>query len=265
MRKTEEWQLALLEYLMTPIRLQGTHSSPLQLMKKRTIRGILPVRQQGTCSSDYERKLLRRQEQAKYQSGSQYKPLAMGSSILYYDHDKSQWVPGVLVEKIHDRSYVIISQKGRKVTRNRIDIKPYPGKVQIHFETPKVPMTSPTIMSKQASSSSHRPFHHNNTFNANATSTPSSITSSSKSSMSLPKIQTQTLSSHHDRKSCSLEQRDPINNRDTLQHQPGIQLPKQSAKSAKTQGKLAITADNSKSSMPQQTRSGSASTASKVL
>ena len=89
----------------------------------------------------------------------------MGSSILYYDHDKSQWVPGVLVEKIHDRSYVIISQKGRKVTRNRIDIKPYPGKVQVHFETPKEPMTSPTIMSKQASSSSHRPFHHNNTFN----------------------------------------------------------------------------------------------------
>ena len=151
------------------------------------------------------------------QTGSQYKPLAMGSSILYYDHDKSQWVPGVLVEKIHDRSYVIISQKGRKVTRNRIDIKPYPGKVQVHFETPKVPMTSPTIMSKQASSSSsHRPFHHNNTFNANATSTPSSTTSSSKSSISLPKVQTQTLSSHHDRKSCSLKQRDPINNRDTF-------------------------------------------------
>ena len=115
MRKTEEWQLALLEYLMTPIRLQGTHSSPLQLMKKRTIRGILPVRQQGTCSSDYERKLLRRQEQAKYQSGSQYNPLAMGTSILYYDHDKNQWVPGVLVEKIHDRSYEIISQRGGRL------------------------------------------------------------------------------------------------------------------------------------------------------
>ena len=128
MRKTQEWQMALLEYLMTPIRLQGVHSSPLQLMKKRTIRGILPVRQQSTCTDDYERKESRRLEQSKYQSGSQYKPLAMGSSVLYYDHDKSQWVPGVLFEKIHDRSYVIISQKGRKVTRNRIDIKPYPGK-----------------------------------------------------------------------------------------------------------------------------------------
>ena len=143
--------MVLLEYLMTPIRLQGIHSSPLQLMKKRTIRGILPVRQQTTCTEYYERKQSRKLEQSKYQSGNQYKPLAMGSSILYYDHDRSQWVPGVLVEKIHDRSYVIISQKGRKVTRNRIDIKPYPGKVQVQFEIPKVPMSSPTIMSKQAS------------------------------------------------------------------------------------------------------------------
>ena len=127
MRKTKEWQMALLEYLMTPTRLQGIHSSPLQLMKKRTIRGILPVRQQGTCSNDYERKVCRRQEQAKYHSGSSYKPLAMGSSVMYYDHTSSQWVPGVVVEKIHDRSYVIISQKGRRITRNRVDIKPYPG------------------------------------------------------------------------------------------------------------------------------------------
>ena len=57
-------------------------------------------------------------------------------------------------------------------------------------------------------------------------------------------------------KSCSLKQRDPIHNRDVPQHQPGIQLPKQSAKSAKTQGKLAITADKLKCSMPQQTCSG---------
>ena len=253
MRKTVEWQMTLLECLMTPIRLQGTHSSPLQLIKKRTIRGILPVRQQGTCSNDYERKLSRRPEQAKHQSGSQYKPVAMVLSILYYDHDKSQWVPGVLVEKIHGRSYVIISQKGRKVTRNRIDIKPYPGKVQVHFEKPKIPMTSPTIMSKQASLSSHRQFHHNNTFNANATST----LSSSNSSMSLPSsIQTQTLSSDCNRKSCSLDQRDPISKLEVPQCQPGIQLHKQSPKSAILQWKLAITADKTESSMPKSTGSG---------
>ena len=250
MRKTKEWQMALLEYLMTPIRHQGSHSSPLQLMKKRTIRGILPVRQQGTCSNDYDRKVLRRQEQAKYQSGSSYKDLAMGSSVLYYDHDKGQWVPGVLVEKIHDRSYVIISQKGRKITRNRIDIKPYPGKVQVQFELPKVPLTSPTIMSKQASSSSHRPFHHNNT---KTTSTPTSITSSMKSSIS---PQTQTLSTHHDRKSCSLDQRHPISKRAEAPLPTSIQLDSKTAKSASYKGKMADIAVKAPSEMPKQTRSG---------
>ena len=74
--------------------------------------------------------------------------------------------------------------------------------------------------------------------------------------MSLPKVQTQTLSLQDDRKSCSLEQRDPISNRDTSHHQPGIQLCKQSAKSANLQGKMAITADKAESSMPKCTRSG---------
>ena len=240
---------------MTPIRLQGSHSSPLQLMKRRTIRGILPVRQQGTCSSDYDRKMSRRHEQAKYQSGSSYKPLAMGSSVLYNDHDKGQWVPGVLVEKIHDRSYVIISQKGRKVTRNRIDIKPYPGKVQVQFELPKVPLTSPTIVSKHASSSSHRPFHHNNTNNAKATSTPSSITSSMKSSISLPKVQTQTLSSHHDKKSYSLDQRHPISKREEAPPPTSIQLDSKAAKSASYKGKMANIAAIAPSEMPKCTRS----------
>ena len=163
-------------------------------------------------------------------------------------------VPGVLVEKIHDRSYVIISQKGRKVTRNRIDTKQYPGKVQVQFEIPKVPMTSPTIMSKQASSSSHRPFHHNNNFNAHATSTYSSSNTSSNSLMSLSR--TQTLSSHQNRKLCSLDQSNPISKREVPTHQPSIQLPPKSAKSASLQGKKAIIADKLSSLIPLHTHSG---------
>ena len=54
MRKTDEWQLALLEYSLTPLRMQGHHSSPLKLMQKRTIRCILPVRKQGKDSDDHE-------------------------------------------------------------------------------------------------------------------------------------------------------------------------------------------------------------------
>ena len=250
MRKTKEWQMALLEYLMTPIRHQGSHSSPLQLMKKRTIRGILPVRQQGICSNDYDRKVLRRQEQVKYQSGSSYKELAMGSSVLYYDHDKGQWVPGVLVERIHDRSYVVISQKGRKITRNRIDIKPYPGKVEVQFKLPKVPLTlKSSIMSQQVPSSFHRPFHQNNI-------KPSPPTSSGSSLKSAISPQTQTLSTYHHKKPCSLDQRDPISKPAEAPLPKGIQLIPKPAKSASTKGKMADMAAKVPSKMPRQTRSG---------
>ena len=66
MRNTDEWQLAVLEYLMTPLRIKEHHSSPLKL---RIIRGILPVKKHGSDSDDYERKQMRRMKQAKYQVG----------------------------------------------------------------------------------------------------------------------------------------------------------------------------------------------------
>ena len=54
MKRSVEWPICLLEYLMTPIRHQGVDSSPLKLMQKRTIRGLLPVRQRETNMEDYE-------------------------------------------------------------------------------------------------------------------------------------------------------------------------------------------------------------------
>ena len=45
----------LLEYHMTPIRHQGAESSPMRLMQQRTIRGILPTRQQETNQCNYEK------------------------------------------------------------------------------------------------------------------------------------------------------------------------------------------------------------------
>ena len=118
-------------------------------------------------------------------------------------------------------------------------------------------MTSSKIMSKHVPSSSHRPFHHNNNLNVNATSTLSSSNTSRESSISLPKqTETQTLSSAHNRKSCSLEKSIPISNCDPPPCLAGIQLPSRSAKSAKIQGKLAQIADKDPIPMPKQTRSG---------
>ena len=135
MKRSVEWPICLLEYLMTPIRHQGVDNSPLKLMQKRTIRGLPPVRQQETNIEDYERYQARKQEQAKYQTGKALPEVAEGSTILFYSERESQWLPGVIVQRLHDRSYVIISEKGRKVVRNRIDIKLYHKDVHVKFQS----------------------------------------------------------------------------------------------------------------------------------
>ena len=96
---------------MTPIRHRGVDSSPLKLMQRRTIRGLLPVKQQESNLDDYVRYHARKQEQAKYQTGKPLQELPEGSNILFYSERESQWLPGVIVQRLHDRSYVIISEK----------------------------------------------------------------------------------------------------------------------------------------------------------
>ena len=146
MKKSVEWPICLLEYLMTPVRHQGVDNSPLKLMQKRTIRGLLPVREQESNLDDYERYHARKDEETKYQTGKPLQELPEGSNILFYS--ESQWLPGVIVQRLHDRSYVIISEKGRKVVRNRIDIKPYHKDVQVKFQSSyKRSITSPQTSS----------------------------------------------------------------------------------------------------------------------
>ena len=136
---------------MTPIRHQGVDSLPLKLMQKRTIRGLLPVRQRETNMEDYERYQARKQEQAKYQTGKALPEVAEVSNILFYSEREEQWLPGVMVQRLHDRSYVIISEKGRKVVRNRVDIKLYHKDVQVKFQSsykrsitaPQTPLSYP--------------------------------------------------------------------------------------------------------------------------
>ena len=53
-------------------------------MQKRTIRGLLPVRQQETNVQDYENYQTRKQEQARYQTGKPLQELAEGSSVLFF-------------------------------------------------------------------------------------------------------------------------------------------------------------------------------------
>ena len=167
MRKSHEWSICLLEYHMTPIRHQGAEGSPMRLMQQRTIRGILPTRQQETNQSNYDKFRTRKLEQSQYQTGQNLPTLPIGSNVLYYSAIRNQWSPGVIVERVHDRSYTVISQKGRMLSRNRVDLKPYNKEVTISFEPPKSP-SSPFDMPGQQTN------RHTDKTNKDTSSHPSS-------------------------------------------------------------------------------------------
>ena len=133
MRKSHEWSVCLLEYHLTPIRHQGQDNSPMKLMQHRTLWGILPVRQQETNQVNYERFRARKSEQSQYQVGQDLPKLPVGSNVLYYSSVRNLWSPGVIVDRVHNRSYTIISQKGRMLYRNRIELKPYNKEVIINI------------------------------------------------------------------------------------------------------------------------------------
>ena len=106
-------------------------------MQNRTTRGILITKQHETNQENYDRYRDRKEEQRKYQQGHELPQIPIGSNILYYSHIRAQWYPGVVVERFHDRTYKIISEKGRIICRNRIDLKVYHKEVSIKFEDPK--------------------------------------------------------------------------------------------------------------------------------
>ena len=186
MRKSQEWSICLLEYHMTPIRHQGAESSPMRLMQQRTIRGILPTRQQETNQCNYEKFRTRKLEQSQYQTGQNLPTLPIGSNVLYYSA-RNQWSPGVIVERVHDRSYTVISQKGRMLSRNRVDLKPYHKEVTISFEPPKSPSSPFDMPGRQTNK-------HTDKTNKDTSSHPSSQT---KTQMVHTRM-AHTLGHHHE-------------------------------------------------------------------
>ena len=220
MKRSVEWPICLLEYLMTPIRHQGVDNSPLKLMQRRTVRGLLPVRQQETNVQDYENYHARKQEQAKYQTGKPLQELPEGSNVLFYSQRENHWIPGVIVQRLHDRSYVIISERRRKVVRNRIDVKQYHKDVHVRFQSsykrsitaPKISLPSPLAMNKIAQpqpshTSPQDPLDSSRPNNSNhqIPSLPSQKSSTKSSQLSSTKISSSSSSSTKPKVDSSLQ------------------------------------------------------------
>ena len=202
MKKTQEWQLALLEYLLTPV----YEIPPKSLCKKGLQEGYYQL------------------VQSRAYQGTQYSIIPHGASIYYYDHESSQWTPGIVVDRVHDRNYIIVNERGRRVSRNRVDIKENKNVVQIRFEMPKLSSSSspssstkvtPKPKSRPIVKPSHTPSHPK-------TSTETSFKTSSHSSSVLPKVI--TPGNNLQDKIHSLDHPSHISNCETGRYQPSVQL-----------------------------------------
>ena len=124
------WRLGLLEYLCTP--LSEKLASPAELLAGRQFKGLQPtLRAKLTPTSSFseqaKEQLVSKKETEKSQHGKSAHDLqiiAIGSTVMYYDHKSKSWLVGRVTECQHDRAYLIETESGTMVSRNRHDIHP---------------------------------------------------------------------------------------------------------------------------------------------
>ena len=122
MKKSDEWPICLLEHLSNSCKREQL-GDYYQLNKKKQIKMTMKhIKPEG---------LSRVNTKLVYHCPV----LPEGSNVLFHSDRDQAWLPGILVQRLHDRSHVIISEKGRKVIRNRIDIKPYHKEVKVNFQS----------------------------------------------------------------------------------------------------------------------------------
>ena len=59
-----------------------------------------------------------------YKSAHDLQILAIGSTVMYYDHRSKSWLVGRITEHQHDWAYLIETKSGTMVSCNRYDIHP---------------------------------------------------------------------------------------------------------------------------------------------
>ena len=113
----QSWRLALLEYLSTP--LDGNMPSPSQLNGCQ-FGSLLPC----ISSSKFSDALVS-QHDAQLQrdkQGHTLPELPVGSKVGYRNHLTNNFDIGIVSDQ-NDQLYTIITESGRNISRNRIDLK----------------------------------------------------------------------------------------------------------------------------------------------
>ena len=124
----------LLIWGSTPV--DGDLKSPAELSNGCGYQSNLPlIRKTSAQTSSHKEKLVAKQTKIKdYHNGNakELKPLCKGQDVLYElhpDSKRTQWSKGVILNR-SDRSYVIQTETGRKLIRNRVNVRLYKGKIQ---------------------------------------------------------------------------------------------------------------------------------------
>ena len=86
-------------------------------------------------------------------NAKELKPLCKGQDVLYElhpDNKRTQWSKDVILNR-SDRSYKIQIETGRKLIRNRVNVRSYKGKIpqprHVAIE-PKIPVRQPVLVNK---------------------------------------------------------------------------------------------------------------------
>ena len=122
------WRLGLLEYLCTP--LSARLASPAELLATCQYKGLQPTLRarllpQSTVAESNKDEFISHKEieKANHDRSAHDLPiLPVGCIVTYFDHVSKTWLVGRIAQHTHDRAYLIETEAGRLISRNRFDI-----------------------------------------------------------------------------------------------------------------------------------------------
>ena len=103
--------------------------------------------------SSHKERLVAKQAKIKNHhdgNAKELKPLYKGQDVLYElnsNNKRTQWSKGVILNR-SGRGYMIRTETGRELIRNRVNVRLYKGKIQHVDIKPKVPVRQPVLVNK---------------------------------------------------------------------------------------------------------------------
>ena len=185
----EDPHLALLSLRATP--LKADMKSPAEMLNGRKYKTTLPTRIQGPIDQEETRAKLEAAQaegQRHYNKHAQNLPeLLDGQNVHVQDPISKLWIPAKIISKAETpRSYIIETETGRQLRRNRVHIRPTPT---TPVATPTTPLATPTTSSATpAASTTTAPAIDDNANNTRTTNqmTPQQGTTSGQNSSQQP-------------------------------------------------------------------------------